>query len=368
MKDIPFFDLKRESMRYAAEIKHATARVIDSGWYILGNEKQAFEEEFATFCGTKHCIGVGCGLDAIHLILEGYKELGVLQAGDEIILPANTYIATALAVSQANLTPILADCDPQTFNLSLRDVEHKITLKTKAIIAVHLYGNVAPMIELKEIADQHNLLLFEDAAQAQGAQLNGKHTGNLSDAAAFSFYPTKNLGTMGDAGAITCNDPILTETIRALSNYGSLMKYEHLYKGYNSRLDEMQAAILRIKLRYLKEDNNKRITIAKMYNDHINNEKIILPHFYDNLQHVYHQYVIRSNKRNDLQSYLHSKKIHTLIHYPKSIHKQQAYRELHNEKHPWSEFIQEEVLSLPIYPSLNDKEILYIIDKLNNWR
>mgnify|MGYP001205241796 CR=1 FL=1 len=365
---IPFFDLKRENDRYAVEIKHAVDRVLDSGWYISGSEKETFENSFASFCGSKHCIGVGSGLDAIRLILEGYKILGILSEGDEIILPANTFIATALAVSQSKLSPILADCDVNTFNISPEDVERKITSKTKAIIAVHLYGLIAPIDELKKICDKYNLLLIEDAAQAHGATLGNKMTGNLADAAAFSFYPTKNLGAMGDAGAITTNNPNLAEAIRSSSNYGSRQKYVYEVKGINSRLDEIQAAILSVKLRYLEENNYKRQLIAQYYNDNIKNELIILPQKNTDNEHVYHQYVIRTEKRDALQLFLANSNIQTQIHYPIAIHKQAAYYEFNNQDFPNSETFQSRILSLPIYSSLMDNELDYIIKTIRKFQ
>lgn len=368
MNEIPFFDLKRENERYATEIKQAIDRVVGSGWYILGPEKECFENEYAEFCQTEHCIGVASGLDAIRLILEGYKTLGALNESDEVILPANTFIATALAVSQSGLTPILTDCDLKTFNISTVDIEKRITQKTKAIIAVHLYGQVAAISELKQICKKNDLLLIEDAAQAHGATYKNKIAGNLADAAAFSFYPTKNLGAMGDAGAITTNDTELANIIRALSNYGSCKKYEHKFKGINSRLDEIQAAVLRIKLRYLRDVNYRRQQIAKFYSNHINNKQVLLPESSLSTEHVYHQYVIRSKDRDRLQSFLATDKIQTQIHYPFSIHKQAAYQEFSNQTFQNSEILQSEILSLPIYPSLTENEISYIADIINKFQ
>lgn len=367
MKTIPFLDLRQETRMQADEIKQAISRVIDSGWYVMGEEKISFEKEFADFCCTKHCVGVGNGLDALRLILEGYKTLGLMQDGDEIILPVNTFIATALAVTQTGLIPILSDCDIHTFNISTSDIEHRIAPKTKAIIAVHLYGRVAPIKELKQIAQKHNLLLIEDAAQAHGAKLDNQVVGNLADAAAFSFYPAKNLGAMGDAGAITTNNEKLTSIVQNISNYGSIQKYKHTYKGLNSRLDEIQAAILRIKLKHLNQANAKRIGIAKYYNDNIRNEQIILPELIDNSEHVYHQYVIRSNKRDALKSYLEGHGIFTQIHYPKAIHLQEAYKKLSSQSFVNAELLQSEILSLPIYPTLSSENIEYIVNTINNW-
>lgn len=365
---VPFFDLKRENDRYAKEIKYAIDSVVDSGWYILGAKKNAFENAFATFCGTKYCIGVASGLDAIRLILEGYKALDVFQNGDEIILPGNTFIATALAVSQAGLSPILVDCDVNTYNISPIDVQNKITSKTKAIIAVHLFGLVAPIDELQQICNAHNLLLIEDAAQAQGATSNQKYAGNMANAAAFSFYPTKNLGAMGDAGAITTNDSKLAEIVYSLSNYGSAKKYEHELKGINSRLDEVQAAVLGVKLQYLKDNNRRRQQIAEIYKDNITNELLLLPQSYLCDKHVFHQYVIRTPKRDSLQSFLAINNIQTQIHYPKSIHKQTAYKELSDLKLPNCEQLQNEILSLPMFPSLTENELQFIVEAINKFK
>lgn len=365
--EIPFLNLKRENDRYASEIKEAGSRVIDSGWYILGEEKSSFEKEYATYCGVKHCIGVGNGLDAIRLILMAYMEQGVMQEGDEVILPANTFIATALAISQCGLIPVFADCDIATYNIAPESVIEKITSRTKAIIAVHLYGQIAAMAELKQIAIQHNLKLIEDAAQAHGAVYNGKKTGSLANAAAFSFYPVKNLGALGDAGTVTTDDEELARIVRSLSNYGSDKKYMHEYKGLNSRLDEIQAAILSVKLKYLDRDNQRRKEIAAYYSANIKNVNIILPDNKDSLSHVFHLYVIRTNDRERLQLYLHDKGIQTQIHYPIAIHQQPAYYRQADLNLSVAEQMQNEVLSLPLYPSLADNELHRIVEILNNY-
>ncbi|WP_029904773.1 DegT/DnrJ/EryC1/StrS aminotransferase family protein [Prevotella sp. 10(H)] len=364
---IPFLNLKRENERYAAKIKEAVSRVIDSGWYISGEEKEKFEKEFAAYCGVNHCIGVGNGLDSIRLILMGYMDQGTIQKGDEVILPANTFIATALAVSQCGLVPVLADCDNRTYNIESQSVKEKITSRTKAIIAVHLYGQVAAMNELKQIATQYNLKLIEDAAQAHGATHQGKKTGSLADAAAFSFYPVKNLGTLGDAGAVTTDDKKLADIIRSLSNYGSGKKYIHQYKGINSRLDEIQAAILSVKLKQLDEENQKRKELASYFSRNIKNENIILPYNKEPTSHVFHLYVIRTKERDRLQSYLETKGIFTQIHYPLAIHKQPAYSELKDLKLPVAEQLQDEVLSLPFYISLTEDEKTRITKALNSY-
>lgn len=365
---IPFLNLRRENERYAVEIKEAVNRVVDSGWYILGKEKVRFEKEFAAYCNTKYCIGVGNGMDAIRLILMAYIEVGFMQKGDEVILPANTFVATALAVSQCGLIPVLADCSIRSYNIDPVSVKEKITDKTKAIIAVHLYGQIASMAELSEIANQYGLKLIEDAAQAHGAVYNGKKAGSLADAAAFSFYPVKNLGALGDAGAITTNDERLARLIEALANYGSDEKYIHKYKGLNSRLDEIQAAILSVKLRYLDEDNKRRKQIASYYSANILHKDITLPVVSSDEQHVFHLYVIRTEYRDELQFYLAENGVQTQIHYPISVHKQGAYSEYNRLLLPVSEKIQNEVLSIPLYPSLAEEEMKKICYLLNNWR
>ena len=365
---IPFLDLKRENARYASELNEALIRVADSGWYILGKEKEQFEQQFATYCQVPYCIGVGNGLDALRLILMGYMEMGKINVGDEVILPANTFIATALAISQCGLIPVLADCNIDTYNIDPDSVSQKITTKTKAIIAVHLYGQVAAINELKQIAKHNNLILIEDAAQAHGAVYDGKKAGNLADAAAFSYYPVKNLGAFGDAGAITTEDGELAGIISQLSNYGSESKYINKYKGLNSRLDELQAAVLVVKLKYLDDENRQRREISKKYLENVKNEKIILPVVKNFQSHVFHLFVIRTDKRDRLQTYLENKGIKTQIHYPLAIHKQKAYVELNNQQLPVAEKLQNEVLSLPLYPSLTDNEIYYVISALNDYR
>jgi dTDP-4-amino-4,6-dideoxygalactose transaminase len=325
MSEIPFLDLKRENERYASEMKEAVSRVVDSGWYIWGKEKEQFEKSFASYCGVGHCLGVGNGLDALRLILMGYMEQGAIREGDEVIIPANTFIATALAVSQCGLKPVFADCEIHSYNIDPVSVIKKITPCTKAIIAVHLYGQVAPMEELEIIARQYNLKLIEDAAQAHGAIYKGKKTGNLSDAAACSFYPVKNIGALGDAGAITTNDKSLAGIVSTISNYGSEEKHIHKYKGLNSRLDEMQAAVLSVRLKYLDADNKRRQEIARHYSSDIINQEIILPVCDDPEAHACHLYVIRCRRRKDLQKYLQDNGILTQVYYPCSIHKQQAY-------------------------------------------
>lgn len=367
MMNIPFLSLKRENDCYSAELQQDILRVLNSGWYILGEEKKRFEKEFATYCGVHNCIGVGNGLDAIRLILQGYKEQGLMRDEDEVILPSNSFVATALAVSQVGLVPVLADCNIDTYNIDPQSVENKITNKTKAIIAVHLYGQVAPMGELKYISQKYNLKLIEDAAQAHGALYGRQVVGSLSDAAAFSFYPVKNLGALGDAGAVTTDDNALAEIVRSLSNYGSEEKYLHKLKGINSRLDELQATVLLTKLKYLDKDNERRLQIANYYSTHINNDRIILPIYSLDKSHVFHLYVIRVNDRDSLRRYLLDNGIHTQIHYPIPIHRQPAYSELNEMYLPVTDQLAGEVLSLPLYPSLTDAELRYIVSIINRW-
>ena len=345
---IPFLNLKKINAQYRDELIEACMRVIDSGWYILGKEVEEFEKEFAEYCGVKYAIGVANGLDALTLILRAYKELGILSDGDEVIAPANTYIATILAISNNNLLPVLVEPDINTYLINPEKIEEKITSKTKAIMPVHLYGQTCEMDKINKIAKKYNLKVIEDSAQSHGAYFGNKKSGNLGDASGFSFYPGKNLGAIGDAGAVTTNDEQLANTIKAIRNYGSHKKYENLYKGTNSRLDEIQAAILRVKLKYLDEEIYKRRKIAKYYLENIKNDKIILPKVRDENNHVWHLFVIRTERRDELQKYLFDKDIQTLIHYPIPPHKQTAYKEWNNRSYPITEKIHNEVLSLPI--------------------
>lgn len=365
---IPFLDLKGLNAQYRAELIEACARVIDSGWYIQGNECKEFDIEFASYCGTKYAIGVANGLDALILILRAYKELGFMKDGDEVIVPSNTYIASILAISQNNLVPVLVEPDINTYLLNPSKIEEKITSKTKAILPVHLYGQTCEMDKINEIAKKYNLKVIEDSAQSHGAYFKDKRSGNLGDASGFSFYPGKNLGALGDGGAVTTNDEELANTIKALANYGSHKKYENLYKGINSRLDEMQAAMLRVKLRYLDEETEKRREIANYYLQNIKNESIILPTVRDEDNHVWHLFVIRANKRDELQKYLLDNGIQTLIHYPIPPHKQDAYKEWNNESYPVSEQIHDEVMSFPISGVQSFEDTKKIIRKINEFK
>ena len=364
---IPFLDLKGLNAQYRAKLIEACTKVIDSGWYIQGNECQEFEKEFASYCGTKYAIGVANGLDALILILRAYKELGFMKDGDEIIVPSNTYIASILAISQNNLVPVLVEPDIKTYLLDPSKIEEKITSKTKAILPVHLYGQTCEMDAINEIAKKHNLKVIEDSAQSHGAYYKDKRSGNLADASGFSFYPGKNLGALGDGGAVTTNDEELANTIKALGNYGSHKKYENLYKGINSRLDEMQAAMLRVKLRYLDNEVEKRREIAKYYLQNIKNDNIILPMVRAEDNHVWHLFVIRTSKRDELQKYLVENGIQTLIHYPIPPHKQNAYKEWKNESYPISEQIHDEILSLPISGVQILEDTMKIVNILNSF-
>jgi dTDP-4-amino-4,6-dideoxygalactose transaminase len=354
--------------QYPQELEKAFDTVVNSGWYILGNEVKQFEQEFASFCGTKHCIGVANGLDALILIIRAYKALGIMQEGDEIIVPANTYIASILAISENRLIPVLVEPDINSYNINPALIEAKITTNTKAILVVHLYGQVAAMDEINALAKKYNLKVIEDSAQAHGAIYNGKRAGSLGDANGFSFYPGKNLGALGDGGAVTTNDDKLAEIIRALGNYGSHKKYENCYQGINSRLDEMQAAFLRVKLNYLDKETEKRRVIAEYYLENINNERIILPVINNRESHVWHLFVIRTQNRAELQKYLLDNGVQTLIHYPIPPHKQQAYKNWHDFSYPITELIHQEVLSLPISPiqSMDDtKKVVAVINQFN---
>lgn len=362
---IPFLDLKSINAQYREELIEACTRVIDGGWYIHGNECAEFEKEFAEYIGTKYAVGVANGLDALILILRAYKELGIMQDGDEVIVPANTYIASILAISQNNLVPVLVEPDINTYLIDPSKIEEKITVKTKAILPVHLYGQTCEMDAINDIAKKYNLKVIEDSAQSHGAFYKGKKSGNLGDASGFSFYPGKNLGALGDAGAVTTNDEDLANTIRALGNYGSHKKYVNMYKGVNSRLDEIQAAMLRVKLRYLEKEIKSRRDIAAYFLENIKNESIILPHVRAEDNHVWHLFVIRTNTRDELQSYLENNGIQTLIHYPIPPHKQDAYKEWNDKSYPITERIHREVLSLPISGVQSIIDTKRIVDMLN---
>lgn len=355
---IKFLDLQKINLAHQQEIEERLLQTFRSGWYLLGNEVKTFEQNLKHYLGAAEVIGVANGLDALRLILRGYIEMGVMQPGDEVIVPANTYIASVLAISDNGLVPVLVEPDPLTFNLDISKIEEKLTAKTKAVMIVHLYGRAVWSEELAALANKHQLKIIEDNAQAIGAEWNGIKTGNLGDAAGFSFYPGKNLGALGDGGAVSCKDAELAKTIRALANYGSNQKYVNIYKGLNSRLDEIQAAVLDVKLKYIDEENAKRREIAKRYLSEIKSDKIVLPVNPENeKEHVWHLFVIRTLEREKLQNYLTDNGVQTLIHYPIPPHKQQAYKEMNHLSFPVTEQIHQEVLSLPISPVMDDDEI-----------
>ena len=363
---IQFLDLKKINAQYRDELIEACTKVIDGGWYVQGNECKAFETEFAEYCGTKYAIGVANGLDALTLILRAYKELGVMKDGDEVIVPSNTYIATILAISENSLVPILVEPDINTYLIDPNKIEEKITSKTKAILPVHLYGQTCQMNKINEIAKKYNLKVIEDSAQSHGAYYEDKQCGNLGDASGFSFYPGKNLGALGDGGAVTTNNEELANTIRALGNYGSHEKYKNLYQGINSRLDEIQAAMLRVKLRYLDEEIEKRQEIANYYLKNIKNENIILPTILTDS--VWHLFVIRTTQRDKLQKFLLNNGIQTLIHYPLAPHKQEAYNEWNSKVYLISELIHNRVLSLPISAIQSLKNTIKIVKVINEYK
>lgn len=365
---IPFLDLKDINKKYRNELIAACTSVIDSGWYIQGNESKNFEEEFANYCDTSYAIGVANGLDALILILKAYKELGIVNERDEVIVPSNTYIATILAISQNKLIPVLVEPDINTYLLDVNKIEEKITLKTKVIMPVHLYGQTCQMDEINALAKKYNLKVIEDSAQAHGAFYKEKRAGNLGDASGFSFYPGKNLGALGDGGIVTTNDKELYTTVKALSNYGSHKKYENLYKGINSRLDEMQAAMLSVKLKHLDKEIEKRRIIANYYLDNIKNPKIILPHKEIEQNHVWHVFVVRVKNRESFQKFLLENDIQTLIHYPIPPHKQEAYKEWNNEVYPISEQIHNEIISLPISPVQTKEDTVKIVEIVNSYK
>lgn len=365
---IKFLDLKKINEPYEIAFQEKLKVVLANGWYILGNEVQNFETIFAQYCGAKYCIGVGNGLDALTLIFKGYIQLGKLKKGDEVIVPANTYIASILAIFQADLVPVLIEPKLETYNIDPSLIQNKITSKTKAILAVHLYGQLAEMDAINEIASQNNLIVVEDAAQSQGAISNPKSaTQNLQTSAAYSFYPGKNLGALGDGGAVVTNDAELAKTIQSLRNYGSETKYQNDFIGVNSRLDELQAAFLNLKLPNLDSDNEKRRIIARRYLSEIKNDKIIMPFWNFSNNHVFHLFVIRAQNREDLQQYLLENGIQTMIHYPIPPHQQNALEYWNDLSFPITEKIHNEVLSLPISPVMIFDEVSFIISILNKY-
>lgn len=358
---IKFLDLQKINAQYQEQFQQKMKLVLDNGWFVLGNEVKAFETNFAHYCGSNHCIGVGNGLDALVLIFKAYIQMGALQKGDEIIVPANTYIASILAILQADLVPILVEPDAATYNINPNLIEEKITSKTKGILVVHLYGQLAQMDAIIEIGYQHNLLIVEDSAQGHGLPFKGSH------ARAFSFYPGKNLGALGDAGAVVTNDDQLAKIVSSLRNYGSEKKYYNDFIGINSRLDEIQAAFLNVKLPYLNAENNHRKAIAKRYLTEIKNDKIVLPSWDLSDNHVFHLFVIRTQNRNELQQFLNEKGIETLIHYPVPPHQQKALLHWNHLSFPITEMIHNEVLSLPMSPVMTEDEVTQVITVLNHY-
>jgi dTDP-4-amino-4,6-dideoxygalactose transaminase len=365
---INFLDLGRVNARRRSDLMAACARVIDSGWYVRGEECAAFEREFAQYCGARHCVSVGNGLDALSLILNAEIHRGALAVGDEILVPANTYIATLLAISVNGLVPVPVEPCPDTFNLNSEAIEEFIGPRTRGVMAVHLYGRIGVDERLFKVAEEHELLIWEDAAQAHGAEWQGRKAGSLARAAGFSFYPGKNLGALGDAGAVVTNDDGLAESVRVLSNYGSSVKYVNRVKGVNSRLDELQAAILRCKLVHLDEDNAARRRIAGRYLAEITHPGIELPQPGLESEHVWHLFVVRSPNRGELQRHLAERGVSTLIHYPVPPHQQGAYPELVNLRFPITESIHDSVLSLPMDPSMRTDEVTQVIDACNGFR
>lgn len=372
---IPFLDLKKVNNSFEPELSAAVQKVVSSGHYLYGEETALFEEEYAHFIGTRHCIGVSSGLDALRLIFRAYIELGYMQPGDEILVPANTFIASLLSITDNGLTPVLIEPDPNTFNIDGSKIEARITEKTKGIIVVHLYGRNGMTREITHLASKYSLKVIEDNAQAQGCWYENKRTGNIGDAAGHSFYPAKNLGALGDAGAVTTNDETLAQMVRSLGNYGSSKKYTHDQRGLNARLDEIQAAVLRVKLKRLDNDNRYRQKIAQFYCTNIAHPSILLPSNKtdelwkekEHLPHVWHLFVIRSKERNRLQEYLGEKGIGTLIHYPTPPHKQKAYIALEHSSLPITETIHQEVLSLPLHPCLSMDEASQIVSILQSF-
>ncbi len=363
---IKFLDLQKVNQQHEEDLREAFDRVLTSGWYIMGEELKQFENDFATYCGVKHAIGVANGLDALILIIRAYKELGIFKDGDEIIVPANTYIASILAISANNLVPVLIEPNLDTYNIDTALIESKISEKTVAILAVHLYGQLCDMAGIISVAGKYNLKVIEDSAQAHGAtDALGKRAGSFGDAAGFSFYPGKNLGALGDAGAITTNDDEIAGVIKALLNYGSHVKYQNKYKGINSRLDELQAALLKVKLKALDHETQIKRNIANRYLAEINNPEIILPKVTEQKAHVWHLFVVRTRDRARLQKYLADNGIQTVIHYPIPPHKQKAYAEWNHLTYDISEKIHNEVLSLPLSPVLLKEEVDSVIEILN---
>jgi dTDP-4-amino-4,6-dideoxygalactose transaminase len=365
---IKLLDLQAITMQHAEEYEAAARRVIESGWFLQGRENETFERDYARYIGTPHCVAVANGLDALKLVLRGYKELGVMQDGDEIIVPANTYIATILAITDNQLVPVLVEPTWENLELDISRVEEAITPRTKGVMTVHLYGRIAYNDALGDICRRHGLKLMEDCAQSHGCTYKGVKTGALGDAAAHSFYPGKNLGAFGDAGAVTTGDAELASVIRALANYGSQKKYVFRYVGINSRMSELDAAVLDVKLKYLDEDNRKRQQLAAYYYDNISNPLITLPSRLSDENNVYHQFPILCERRDELQQYLQEGGVQTLIHYPIPPHKQECYREWNNRCYPITERIHQQELSIPMNQVVSREEAETVVGLINNFR
>jgi dTDP-4-amino-4,6-dideoxygalactose transaminase len=365
---VEFLNLKRINLQMKQELEAAFSRVLDSGWFIRGQEVEQFEKEFAAYQKQKFCIGVANGLDALVLVIRAWKELGKLKAGDEVLVPSNTYIASVLAISENDLVPVLVEPDLNTYNINPANFEKAMTSKTKAILPVHLYGRICAMKEIMDFAKKHNLLVLEDTAQSHGASLNGIKAGSWGHASGFSFYPGKNLGALGDAGAVTTNDQTLAEMVKNIANYGSQKKYYNDYLGVNSRLDEVQAALLRIKLKYLDLQNNARKHIASEYMKNISNTALVLPKRLAAEEHVWHLFVVRTSNRDALATHLKNNHIGTVIHYPVPPHKQKAYQAMNDLKLPLSEQIHAEVISIPTDPSMTSQEVSKVIEAVNSFK
>lgn len=364
---INFIDVLKVNKYYQTELEEAARRVISSGKYLIGEELDAFEINYAKFCGTEYALGTGNGLDSLRLIFRAYIELGVMNRGDEVIVPANTYIATIIAITDNGLIPVFVEPNLITYNLDSSRIERVLTSKTKAVLTVHLYGQISIDNEILSICLINNLKLIEDGAQSHGAKWNEKFSGGIGDAGAHSFYPAKNLGALGDAGAVTTNDKALAECVKTLRNYGSIVKYQNKFQGYNSRLDEIQAAFLNVKLKYQKDEILARRKVARQYLEEIDNPLIRLPQVLKDEGHVWHLFVVRTKKRQALQKYLMDKGIETLIHYPIPPHQQQAYHNCFNISLPITELLHNEVLSIPMSPVLRQDEVSSIIDNLNDF-
>ena len=364
---IKFLDIHKITELYSSEIHSAALRIIDSGWYLLGEEVNTFEKEYASYIGTKHCVGVANGLDALRIILRAYIELGVMKEGDEIIVPANTFIASIIAITDNRLIPVFVEPDINTYQIDETKIEAALTSKTKGIMIVHLYGQCAYTEKIGHICKKHNLKLIEDNAQAVGCRFINQVTGSIGDVAGHSFYPGKNLGALGDGGAVTTNDNLLSETVRSLANYGSSEKYIFEYQGYNSRLDEIQAAFLKVKLKGLNKDNERRKEIAKFYLNNIIHPDVVLPLVKDWNAHVFHLFVIRSQRRDELLKHLIENGVQALIHYPVPPHKQKAYDYMNHEVYPITEKIHNEVISLPISQVISDEEASFVVEVVNKF-